>query len=348
MTVEKFSEPLPETDTLHVSLFGQEEPQEYLSEVSFSSGDQVKDYLRAIGKYPLLNAEKEVVLSKRIEAGLYAGHVLEQTMLEGTTPPEYQQYELEWLAEDGVQAQDEFFHSNLRLVVSIAKRYQGMGMDFMEIIQEGNLGLRHAVEMFDFAKGYKFSTYATWWVKQSIHRALANQGRTIRVPIHMSEVVHKLSKMKAKLTDELERDPTVDELADAMKLDSGKIVTLLGYMKMQPTSLDASLNDGGGVGKGQKDANFYSLIADTAQTIEEIYENKDRNEQLSILLGIVLSEREERIICMRYGIGCEHPMTLDDIGKMEGVTRERIRQIERRAIGKLRRNGSFRGLEEYL
>ena len=281
--------------------------------VAGATADPVKDYLKQIGKVPLLNAEQEVELAKRIEAGLFAEEKLAE--IQGMTPD--QRIDLEWIAEDGRRAKNHLLEANLRLVVSLAKRYTGRGMLFLDLIQEGNLGLIRAVEKFDYTKGYKFSTYATWWIRQAITRAMADQARTIRIPVHMVEVINKLARVQRQMLQDLGREPTPEELAVELDMTPEKVVEVQKYGR-EPISLHTPLGEEG-------DSEFGDLIEDS-EAIQpgEAVSFTLLREQLHAVLG-TLSEREAGVVSMRFGLTDGQPKTLDEIGKVYGVTRERIR-----------------------
>ena len=304
-------------------------------QVTGTTADPVKDYLEQIGKVPLLNVEQEVELAKRIEAGLSA----EEKLADGNRLNDDQRLDLEWVAEDGTRAKNHLLEANLRLVVSLAKRYTGRGMLFLDLIQEGNLGLIRAVEKFDYAKGYKFSTYATWWIRQAITRAMADQARTIRIPVHMVEVINKLARLQRQMLQDLGREPTPDELAVELDMTPEKVVEVQKYGR-EPISLHTPLGEDG-------DSEFGDLIEDS-EAIQpgEAVSFTLLQEQLQSVLG-TLSEREAGVVSMRFGLTDGQPKTLDEIGKVYGVTRERIRQIESRAMSKLRRPGHGLGDEEH-
>jgi RNA polymerase primary sigma factor len=306
-------------------------------QVEGASADPVKDYLKQIGKVPLLNAEQEVELAKRIEVGLSAEEKLAEADSKLTTG---QRIDLEWIAEDGTRAKNHLLEANLRLVVSLAKRYTGRGMLFLDLIQEGNLGLIRAVEKFDYTKGYKFSTYATWWIRQAITRAMADQARTIRIPVHMVEVINKLARVQRQMLQDLGREPTPDELAVELDMTPEKVVEVQKYGR-EPISLHTPLGEDG-------DSEFGDLIEDS-EAIQpgEAVSFTLLQEQLHSVLD-TLSEREAGVVSMRFGLTDGQPKTLDEIGKVYGVTRERIRQIESKAMSKLRRPGHGLGNEEHL
>jgi len=305
--------------------------------VAGATADPVKDYLKQIGKVPLLNAEQEVELAKRIEAGLFA----EEKLAEGRrTLGTDARIDLEWIAEDGTRAKNHLLEANLRLVVSLAKRYTGRGMLFLDLIQEGNLGLIRAVEKFDYTKGYKFSTYATWWIRQAITRAMADQARTIRIPVHMVEVINKLARVQRQMLQDLGREPTPDELAVELDMTPEKVIEVQKYGR-EPISLHTPLGEDG-------DSEFGDLIEDS-EAIQpgEAVSFTLLQEQLHSVLD-TLSEREAGVVSMRFGLTDGQPKTLDEIGKVYGVTRERIRQIESKTMSKLRHPSRSQVLRDYL
>ena len=305
--------------------------------VAGATADPVKDYLKQIGKVPLLNAEQEVELAKRIEAGLFA----EEKLAEGGRGLHTEaRIDLEWIAEDGTRAKNHLLEANLRLVVSLAKRYTGRGMLFLDLIQEGNLGLIRAVEKFDYTKGYKFSTYATWWIRQAITRAMADQARTIRIPVHMVEVINKLARVQRQMLQDLGREPTPDELAVELDMTPEKVVEVQKYGR-EPISLHTPLGEDG-------DSEFGDLIEDS-EAIQpgEAVSFTLLQEQLHSVLD-TLSEREAGVVSMRFGLTDGQPKTLDEIGKVYGVTRERIRQIESKTMSKLRHPSRSQVLRDYL
>jgi RNA polymerase primary sigma factor len=305
--------------------------------VAGATSDPVKDYLKQIGKVPLLNAEQEVELAKRIEAGLFA----EEKLAESTSAlrPETR-LDLEWIADDGRRAKNHLLEANLRLVVSLAKRYTGRGMLFLDLIQEGNLGLIRAVEKFDYTKGYKFSTYATWWIRQAITRAMADQARTIRIPVHMVEVINKLARVQRQMLQDLGREPTPEELAAELDMTPEKVIEVQKYGR-EPISLHTPLGEDG-------DSEFGDLIEDS-EAIQpgEAVSFTLLQEQLHSVLD-TLSEREAGVVSMRFGLTDGQPKTLDEIGKVYGVTRERIRQIESKTMSKLRHPSRSQVLRDYL
>ena len=304
--------------------------------VAGATADPVKDYLKQIGKVPLLNAAEEVELSQRIEAGLYAQHLLDTTEIEDR---KYRR-ELEIIARDGRNAKNHLLEANLRLVVSLAKRYTGRGMLFLDLIQEGNLGLVRAVEKFDYAKGYKFSTYATWWIRQAITRAMADQARTIRIPVHMVEVINKLARVQRQLLQDLGREPTTEELARELDMTEEKVIEVQKYGR-EPISLHTPLGEDG-------DSEFGDLIEDSEAVVPaDAVGFTLLQEQLHQVLD-TLSEREAGVVSMRFGLTDGQPKTLDEIGKVYGVTRERIRQIESKTMSKLRHPSRSQVLRDYL
>ena len=302
-----------------------------------ATADPVKDYLKQIGRVNLLNAEQEVDLSERIEAGLYAQHLLDT---ESDKMDFKRRRELKWAANDGKRAKDHLLEANLRLVVSLAKRYTGRGMLFLDLIQEGNLGLIRAVEKFDWKKGFKFSTYATWWIRQAITRAMADQARTIRVPVHMVEVINKLSRVQRRMLQDLGREPTPDELARELDMPVEKVQEVQKYGR-EPISLHTPLGEDG-------DSEFGDLIEDTdAIAPSDAVAFSLLQEQFKQVLE-TLSPREAGVIKMRYGLEDGQPKTLDDIGRVYGVTRERIRQIESKTMSKLRHPSRSQTLRDFL
>lgn len=305
--------------------------------VAGATADPVKDYLKQIGKVALLNAAEEVDLARRIEAGLYAQHQLE-TESENLTSK--MRRDLHSLAIDGQHAKNHLLEANLRLVVSLAKRYTGRGMLFLDLIQEGNLGLIRAVEKFDYTKGYKFSTYATWWIRQAITRAMADQARTIRIPVHMVEVINKLARVQRQMLQDLGREPTPEELAKELDMTPEKVVEVQKYGR-EPISLHTPLGEDG-------DSEFGDLIEDSEAVVPaDAVSFTLLQEQLRHVLD-TLSEREAGVVSMRFGLGDGQAKTLDEIGKVYGVTRERIRQIESKTMSKLRHPSRSQVLRDYL
>ncbi|MFF0739751.1 RNA polymerase sigma factor [Streptomyces sp. NPDC004111] len=309
--------------------------------VAGATADPVKDYLKLIGKVPLLNAEQEVELAKRIEAGLFSEHKLEdeEGAGEGELTPQFRR-ELEILVEDGRRAKNHLLEANLRLVVSLAKRYTGRGMLFLDLIQEGNVGLIRAVEKFDYTKGFKFSTYATWWIRQAITRAMADQARTIRIPVHMVEVINKLARVQRQMLQDLGREPTPEELAKELDMTPEKVIEVQKYGR-EPISLHTPLGEEG-------DSEFGDLIEDSEAVVPaDAVSFTFLQEQLHSVLD-TLSEREAGVVSMRFGLADGQPKTLDEIGKVYGVTRERIRQIESKTMSKLRHPSRSQVLRDYL
>jgi RNA polymerase primary sigma factor len=304
--------------------------------VAGATADPVKDYLKQIGKVPLLNAEMEVELAKRIEAGLFA----EEMLNEGAKMDKKKRLDMEWIATDGRRAKNHLLEANLRLVVSLAKRYTGRGMLFLDLIQEGNLGLIRAVEKFDYTKGYKFSTYATWWIRQAITRAMADQARTIRIPVHMVEVINKLARVQRQMLQDLGREPTPEELAMELDMTPEKVVEVQKYGR-EPISLHTPLGEEG-------DSEFGDLIEDSEAIVpSDAVSFTLLQEQLESVLD-TLSDREAGVVRMRFGLTDGQPKTLDEIGKVYGVTRERIRQIESKTMSKLRHPSRSQVLRDYL
>ena len=301
-----------------------------------ATADPVKDYLKLIGRVPLLNAEMEVELSLQVEAGLFAEEKLaHDKKLDKKTKREYEQ-----LVIQGRRAKNHLLEANLRLVVSLAKRYTGRGMLFLDLIQEGNLGLIRAVEKFDYTKGYKFSTYATWWIRQAITRAMADQARTIRIPVHMVEVINKLARVQRQMLQDLGREPTPEELAKELDMTPEKVVEVQKYGR-EPISLHTPLGEEG-------DSEFGDLIEDSEAIVPaDAVSFTLLQEQLHSVLD-TLSEREAGVVAMRFGLTDGQPKTLDEIGKVYGVTRERIRQIESKTMSKLRHPSRSQVLRDYL
>jgi RNA polymerase primary sigma factor len=308
----------------------------YSTTITGATADPVKDYLKQIGKVALLNAEQEVELAMRIEAGLFA----EDKLSHSTGLSKQEERELRWVARDGQRAKSHLLGANLRLVVSLAKRYTGRGMQFLDLIQEGNLGLIRAVEKFDYTKGFKFSTYATWWIRQAITRAMADQARTIRIPVHMVEVINKLARVQRQMLQDLGREPTPEELARELDMTPEKVVEVQKYGR-EPISLHTPLGEDG-------DSEFGDLIEDTEAVVPaDAVGFTMLQKQLESLLDS-LSEREAGVIRMRFGLGDGQPKTLDQIGDTFGVTRERIRQIESKTMAKLRHPSRSQSLRDYL
>jgi RNA polymerase primary sigma factor len=320
----------------------EEEPDTRLPDVDTDSGrrtgttsDLVRIYLREIGRVPLLTAEDEVELAKAIEAGLYA----EEKLNGGYPLPGEERADLEWLAADGVRGKQRLIEANLRLVVSIAKRYIGRGLVFLDLIQEGNLGLIRAVEKFDYTRGYKFSTYATWWIRQAITRAIADQARTIRVPVHMVETINKLARVQRQLHQELGREATVGEVAAEMGIEPERVAEIQ-RIAQEPVSLQSP------IGEEESDLGDFIEDADAVVPIEAAAFIMLQDQLERVLCE--LSEREQRIIQLRFGLTDGHPRTLEEVGREFGVTRERIRQIESKTLAKLRHPSRALVLREYL
>ncbi len=301
-----------------------------------ATADPVKDYLKQIGKVALLNAAEEVDLAKRIEAGMYAEHLL----AEGEVTDPRLKMDYKWIVHDGRIAKNHLLEANLRLVVSLAKRYTGRGMLFLDLIQEGNLGLIRAVEKFDYTKGFKFSTYATWWIRQAITRAMADQARTIRIPVHMVEVINKLARVQRQMLQDLGREPSPEELAKELDMTPERVVEVQKYGR-EPISLHTPLGEDG-------DSEFGDLIEDSEAVVpSDSVSFTLLQEQLHSVLD-TLSEREAGVVSMRFGLNDGQPKTLDEIGKVYGVTRERIRQIESKTMAKLRHPSRSQVLRDYL
>jgi RNA polymerase primary sigma factor len=305
-----------------------------------ASADSVRAYLKQIGKVPLLNAEQEVELAKRIEAGLYASERLRAAEEDGEQLKTELRRDLGWISRDGERAKNHLLEANLRLVVSLAKRYTGRGMAFLDLIQEGNLGLIRAVEKFDYTKGYKFSTYATWWIRQAITRAMADQARTIRIPVHMVEVINKLGRIQRELLQDLGREPTPEELAKEMDITPEKVLEIQQYAR-EPISLDQTIGDEGDSQLGDFIEDSEAVVAVDAVSFSLL------QDQLQQVLQ-TLSEREAGVVRLRFGLTDGQPRTLDEIGQVYGVTRERIRQIESKTMSKLRHPSRSQVLRDYL
>jgi RNA polymerase primary sigma factor len=305
-----------------------------------ASADSVRAYLKQIGKVALLNAEEEVELAKRIEAGLYATQLMAEMAERGDKLPPTQRRDMAWICRDGDRAKNHLLEANLRLVVSLAKRYTGRGMAFLDLIQEGNLGLIRAVEKFDYTKGYKFSTYATWWIRQAITRAMADQARTIRIPVHMVEVINKLGRIQRELLQDLGREPTPEELAKEMDITPEKVLEIQQYAR-EPISLDQTIGDEGDSQLGDFIEDSEAVVAVDAVSFTLL------QDQLQSVLE-TLSEREAGVVRLRFGLTDGQPRTLDEIGQVYGVTRERIRQIESKTMSKLRHPSRSQVLRDYL
>jgi RNA polymerase primary sigma factor len=306
----------------------------------FPSEDPVRAYLKELGKVALLDAEGEVHLAQRIEAGVFAAERLRAAARTAEPLAAQLRLDLSWLVRDGERARNHLLEANLRLVVALAKRYTGRGMAFLDLIQEGNLGLIRAVEKFDYTKGYKFSTYATWWIRQALGRALADQSRTIRIPVHVVEVVNRLRKLRRVLLQELGRDPTVEELAVAMDLPVEKVREVQAYGR-DPVSLDETVGEEG-------DTRLGDLIEDSeaAVAVDVVTFSLMQGELRTVLA--TLSDREAGVIRLRFGLTDGRPRTLDEIGRVYGVTRERIRQIEAKTMTKLRHPARSQVLRGYI
>ncbi|MCW2498901.1 MAG: polymerase, sigma 70 subunit, RpoD [Frankiales bacterium] len=323
-----------QVDVVEADEDDEEEAKETTSEVGIST-DLVRAYLKEIGKTPLLSAEEEVVLSQRIEAGLFAAQKLQDSKLSPAL-----RRDLALLVRDGEKAKQHLLEANLRLVVSIAKRYLGRGMLFLDLIQEGNLGLIRAVEKFDYTKGFKFSTYATWWIRQAITRAMADQARTIRIPVHMVEQINKLTRLQRELLQSLGRDATPEELAAELDLTVDKVLEIQGYAR-EPVSLQTVIGD-------DADSNLGDFIEDAdAPVAVDVVSYALMQEQLQDVLRS-LSEREAAVVRLRFGLADGQPKTLDEIGREFGLTRERIRQIEAKTLSKLRHPSRSQKLRDYL
>ncbi|ALQ30427.1 RNA polymerase subunit sigma [Arthrobacter sp. YC-RL1] len=328
--------PEEESKGFTLSTTDDDAPQQQVM-VAGATADPVKDYLKQIGKVALLNAEQEVDLALRIEAGLFAQDKLDHHS-EGID--QRLRWDYEQIIHDGKIAKNHLLEANLRLVVSLAKRYTGRGMLFLDLIQEGNLGLIRAVEKFDYTKGFKFSTYATWWIRQAITRAMADQARTIRIPVHMVEVINKLARVQRQMLQDLGREPTPEELAKELDMTPEKVVEVQKYGR-EPISLHTPLGEDG-------DSEFGDLIEDSEAVVPaDAVSFTLLQEQLHSVLD-TLSEREAGVVAMRFGLTDGQPKTLDEIGKVYGVTRERIRQIESKTMSKLRHPSRSQVLRDYL
>ncbi|HTK62010.1 MAG TPA: RNA polymerase sigma factor [Pseudonocardia sp.] len=342
---EDTSRDLPPTARKSADFVWDEEESEALRQARkdaelTASADSVRAYLKQIGKVALLNAEEEVELAKRIEAGLYAAERLRKAAdANDKTSPQLRR-DLRWIVRDGERAKNHLLEANLRLVVSLAKRYTGRGMAFLDLIQEGNLGLIRAVEKFDYTKGYKFSTYATWWIRQAITRAMADQARTIRIPVHMVEVINKLGRIQRELLQDLGREPTPEELAKEMDITPEKVLEIQQYAR-EPISLDQTIGDEGDSQLGDFIEDSEAVVAVDAVSFTLL------QDQLQSVLA-TLSEREAGVVRLRFGLTDGQPRTLDEIGQVYGVTRERIRQIESKTMSKLRHPSRSQVLRDYL
>ena len=294
-----------------------------------ASADSVRAYLKQIGKVALLNAEEEVELAKRIEAGLYATQLMTDLTEKGEKLPAAQRRDMVWICRDGDRAKNHLLEANLRLVVSLAKRYTGRGMAFLDLIQEGNCGLIRAVEKFDYTKGYKFSTYATWWIRQAITRAMADQARTIRIPVHMVEIINRMVRVRRDLATSLGREPMAAEIAQAMEVDVLTVIELVGYDR-EPVSLDQTVGPDGESVLGD----FIACDAARPELAESVADGQLRQE-VEIVLS-TLSRREQEVIRLRFGLDDGRTRTLEEVGVEFGLSRERIRQIEKTTLLKLR------------
>jgi RNA polymerase primary sigma factor len=321
----------PEPDDLDET---DDEPQEQAGDAGISA-DLVRAYLKEIGRTPLLTAAQEVELSQRIEAGLFAQHKLMESRV-----PRSQRQDLEWLVKDGEQAKRHLLEANLRLVVSIAKRYLGRGMLFLDLIQEGNVGLIRAVEKFDYTKGFKFSTYATWWIRQAITRAMADQGRTIRIPVHMVEQINKLSRLQREMLQSLGREATPEELAEELGVTPERVTEIQGFAR-EPVSLEAAVGD-----EGDNSLGDFIEDTDAPVAIDVVAHGLMLDQLYDVLAG--LTEREAGVVKLRFGLVDGKARTLDEIGREMGLTRERIRQIESKTLSKLRHPSRSQQLRGYL
>ncbi|MFE3054060.1 RNA polymerase sigma factor [Nocardia sp. NPDC059239] len=305
-----------------------------------AGGDSTRAYLKQIGRVPLLSAEEEVDLAIRIEVGLYAAEKLHEELESAAGITAARRRDLTWVVQDGVKAKNHLLEANLRLVVSIAKRYTGRGMAFLDLIQEGNLGLVRAVEKFDYRKGFKFSTYATWWIRQAISRAMADQSRTIRIPVHVVEIINKLGRAQRALLQQLGREATPEELAEELDITPAKVLEIRQYAR-EPISLDQTIGDEGSSQLGDFIEDTEAVVAIDAVSFTLL------QRQLQSVLD-TLNPREAGVMRLRYGLDDGLPRTLDDIGKVYGVTRERIRQIESKTMSKLRHPSRSQALQDYL
>lgn len=304
------------------------------------TGDPVRMYLKEIGKVPLLTAAQEVDLAMKIEAGLEATAKIEATKNRRSTLDRAERRRMRRIEQVGLEAKMQLVEANLRLVVSIAKRYVGRGMLFLDLIQEGNLGLIRAVEKFDYTKGYKFSTYATWWIRQAITRAIADQARTIRIPVHMVETINKLIRVQRQLLQELGREPTPDEIGEQMEMTAERVREIL-KISQEPVSLETPIGE-------EEDSQLGDFIEDGEAVVPpDAASFSMLQEQLSKVLD-GLSVRERKVIELRFGLNDGHPRTLEEVGREFGVTRERIRQIESKTLCKLRHPSRSSRLKDYL
>ncbi|HVS68365.1 MAG TPA: RNA polymerase sigma factor [Mycobacteriales bacterium] len=332
----------PEAEPTEGELAEEEEDLEIVAEDDNSgpSTDLVRAYLKEIGRVALLNAEQEVELAKRIEAGLFAAEKIRQGDSGEARIAKALRKDYDWLIADGQRAKDHLLEANLRLVVSVAKRYTGRGMAFLDLIQEGNLGLIRAVEKFDYTKGYKFSTYATWWIRQAITRAMADQARTIRIPVHMVEQINKLTRVQRQMLQDLGREPTAEELAKELDMTPDKVVEIQGYAR-EPVSLEQNVGD-----EGDSQLGDFIEDADAPIAAEVVSFGLLQRELDSVLK--TLPEREAAVVALRFGLTDGQPRTLDEIGREFGLTRERIRQIEAKTLSKLRHPSRSQKLRDYL
>ncbi len=308
--------------------------------VTMLTGDPVRMYLKEIGKVPLLTAAEEIDLAMKMEAGIEATEQLERAEEEGIELERRERRRLTRIEQVGLDAKQQIVEANLRLVVSIAKRYVGRGMLFLDLIQEGNLGLIRAVEKFDYTKGFKFSTYATWWIRQAITRAIADQARTIRIPVHMVETINKLVRIQRQLLQELGREPTPEEIGKEMGLPAER-VREIQKISQEPVSLETPIGE-------EEDSQLGDFIEDDAAVVPpDAASFSMLQEQLSKVLD-GLAERERKVISLRFGLEDGHPRTLEEVGREFGVTRERIRQIESKTLAKLRHPSRSSKLKDYL
>ncbi len=308
--------------------------------VTMLTGDPVRMYLKEIGKVPLLTAAEEIDLAMKIEAGVAATEELEKAEEEGIELERREKRRLGRIEQVGLDAKQQLIEANLRLVVSIAKRYVGRGMLFLDLIQEGNLGLIRAVEKFDYTKGFKFSTYATWWIRQAITRAIADQARTIRIPVHMVETINKLVRIQRQLLQELGREPTPEEIGEQMGLTAER-VREIQKISQEPVSLETPIGE-------EEDSQLGDFIEDDAAVVPpDAASFSMLQEQLAKVLDS-LAERERKVISLRFGLEDGHPRTLEEVGREFGVTRERIRQIESKTLAKLRHPSRSSKLKDYL
>ncbi|MDR1087959.1 MAG: RNA polymerase sigma factor RpoD [Coriobacteriales bacterium] len=310
------------------------------SSVAMLTGDPVRMYLKEIGKVDLLTAEQEIDLAMKIEAGVEAGAKLDEAHLKKVKLDRREERRLTRIEQKGLDAKQQLIEANLRLVVSIAKRYVGRGMLFLDLIQEGNLGLIRAVEKFDYTKGFKFSTYATWWIRQAITRAIADQARTIRIPVHMVETINKLVRVQRQLLQELGRDPLPEEIGEIMGMPAERIREIQ-KISQEPVSLETPIGE-------EEDSQLGDFIEDAAAEVPpDAASFSMLQEQLQKVLD-GLAERERKVISLRFGLKDGHPRTLEEVGREFGVTRERIRQIESKTLAKLRHPSRSSKLKDYL